>query len=243
MARIPRIFHPEPLQAGSEISLPPGPAQHVAKVLRLGEGAQLIMFDGLGGHYTGSITACDKRSVQVRLGSHCESTTESPLRITLAQGVSRGERMDLTIQKAVELGVSRIVPLDTERSVVRLKGDRLEKKQQHWQGVIQSACEQCGRDVIPELLPSQRLENWLQQEVRGSALLLDPCAAQGIGGLPDSNEVTLLIGPEGGLSRMEIHAAHDAGFHGVRLGPRVLRTETAALAAIAVLQSHWGDIG
>lgn len=241
--RIPRIHHPQPLGEGEIVHLESGAAQHVARVLRLGVGAELILFDGSGGHYLAAIIAVDKRHVEVRLGKQHQTHNTSPLRITLAQGISKGERMDFTIQKAVELGVQRIVALDTERSVVRLKGERLERKHQHWQGIIISACEQSGRDVPPELLPSRGLPCWLRDETEGTRLLLDPYAEQGIAGLTPSTEITLLIGPEGGLSEQERQAAQDAGYQGVRLGPRVLRTETASLAAVAILQSHWGDLG
>lgn len=241
--RIPRIHHPQPLGEGETVQLESGAAQHVARVLRLGVGAELILFDGRGGHYPAQIITVDKRHVEVKLGQQHRTDNTSPLRITLAQGISKGERMDFTIQKAVELGVQRIVPLDTERSVVRLKGERLERKHQHWQGIIISACEQSGRDVLPELLPSRDLNQWLGDEAEGVRLLLDPYAERGISELTPGTEITLLIGPEGGLSEQERQAAQDAGYQGVRLGPRVLRTETAALAAVAILQSHWGDLG
>ena len=243
MSRIPRIYHPERLEANIDLSLESGAAQHVARVLRLGAGAELILFDGHGGHYPAVIVAADKRIVQVQIGSHRESLTESPLEITLAQGISKGERMDLTIQKSVELGVTRIIPLETARSVVRLKGERMDKKQQHWQGIIQSACEQSGRDRLPQLLAAQSLANWLKAPVDGCALMLDPYAEHTISELPSSRAVTLLIGPEGGLSDSERQAAREAGYLGIRLGPRILRTETAALTTIAVLQSRWGDLG
>lgn len=240
--RIPRIFHPEPLVAHSPVTLDDNAARHVARVLRLGIGAELALFDGNGGEYPATIAELDKRRVIVELGDQRNIEVESPLTITLAQGISRGERMDYTIQKAVELGVSRIVPLSTERSVVNLKGDRLEKKHAHWHGVIISACEQCGRNTLPELLQQQSLDEWLARRPHGSGLLLDHRAEASLGSLQIGQQITLLIGPEGGLSEQEQQRASDAGYQGIRLGPRVLRTETAALTALAALQSHWGDL-
>lgn len=241
--RIPRIFHPEPLAAQSRITLDSGAARHVARVLRLGLGAKLTLFDGNGGEYPASIVELDKRQVIVELGELRKVELESPLKITLAQGISKGERMDYTIQKAVELGVSRIAPLSTERSIVNLKGERLEKKLAHWQGVIVSACEQCGRNTLPELLAQQTLDDWLVNESSGEGLLLDHRAEGSLGSLQLGSEITLLIGPEGGLSESERQRAVDHGYQGIRLGPRILRTETAALTALAGLQSRWGDLG
>ncbi len=241
--RIPRIYHPEPLVAHSQIALDDNAARHVARVLRLGPGAELTLFDGNGGEYSATIHELNKRQVIVSLCDRRMIDLESPLRITLAQGISKGDRMDYTIQKAVELGVSRIVPLSTERSVVNLKGERLEKKLTHWQGVIISACEQCGRNTLPELLPQQTLNQWLANKPAGQGLLLDHRAENSLGSLQISGELTLLIGPEGGLSEQERQYAIDSGYQGIRLGPRVLRTETAALTALAGLQSRWGDLG
>jgi 16S rRNA (uracil1498-N3)-methyltransferase len=242
--RIPRIFHPEPLAANSRIALDSNAARHVGRVLRLVAGDELTLFDGLGGEYPAHLVESGKRELWVVCGERRDRNCESPLQLTLAQGVSKGERMDYTIQKAVELGISRIVPVHTERSVVNLKGERLEKRMDHWRGVIISACEQCGRNTLPELLPLTTLNNWLIQPFSGRALLLDHRAATGISGLelPES-ACTLLIGPEGGLSEREHAMAVAAGYLGIRLGPRVLRTETAALTALAAIQSRWGDLG
>lgn len=241
--RIPRIYHPEPLFAHSQVALDDNAARHVARVLRLGPGAELTLFDGNGGEYSATIYEQNKRQVIAKLGDLRKVDLESPLKITLAQGISRGDRMDYTIQKAVELGVSCIVPLSTERSVVNLKGERLEKKLAHWQGVIISACEQCGRNTLPELLPQRTLNEWLASKPAGQGLLLDHRAEASLGSLKISDELTLLIGPEGGLSGQERQHAIDSGYQGIRLGPRVLRTETAALTALAGLQSRWGDLG
>lgn len=240
--RIPRIFHPQPLANQHRVALDENAARHVARVLRLNLGAELTLFDGYGGEYPATIVELGKRLVEVELGTQRASEVESPLQITLAQGISKGERMDYTIQKAVELGVSRIVPLDTERSVVNLKGERQEKKQAHWRGVIISACEQCGRNTLPQLLLQQHLDTWLQSGIDGTGLLLDHRAETSIDSLHVSGAVTLLIGPEGGLSEQERERALEAGYQGLRLGPRVLRTETAALTALAALQSRFGDL-
>lgn len=240
--RVPRIYQTQRLVENSRITLDESAARHVARVLRLGTGAPLRLFDGHGGEYAASIVEAGKREVIVAVGEHTSVEVESPLELTLAQGISRGERMDFTIQKAVELGVQRIVPLQTERSVVNLKGERRDKKLEHWRGVIISACEQCGRNALPELLPMQSLSSWLERPLQGSGLLLDHRAESTVGSLSRPDALTLLIGPEGGLSEGERHEARTAGYAGLRLGPRVLRTETAALAALSALQSRWGDL-
>jgi 16S rRNA (uracil1498-N3)-methyltransferase len=241
--RIPRIFHPYPLQPATQITLDDNAARHVARVLRLGIGAQLRLFDGHGGEYPATIHEAGKREVIVTVGEHQPLDIESPLNITLAQGISKGERMDFTLQKAVELGAKRIVPLNTEHSVVHLKGERRERKLEHWQGIIISACEQCGRNNLPELLPMHSFNAWLEIPQPGLRLLLDHRADTTVGSLEKATDITLLIGPEGGLSECERSKAYDAGYTGLRLGPRVLRTETAALTALAALQSGWGDLG
>lgn len=240
--RIPRIFHSQVLVPNTSIILDDNAGRHVAKVLRLGNGAPLRLFDGQGGEFNALIKEIGKREVIVTVGEHRAIEVESPLIVTLAQGISKGERMDFTIQKAVELGVQRIVPLDTERSVVNLKGERRDKKLDHWRGVIISACEQCGRNTLPELLPMQSLNSWLTTPQAGTGLLLDHRAQGTVTTLEQPTAFTLLIGPEGGLSETERTKAYEAGYTGLCLGPRVLRTETAALTALAVLQSQWGDL-
>ncbi|MCW8919009.1 MAG: 16S rRNA (uracil(1498)-N(3))-methyltransferase [Gammaproteobacteria bacterium] len=242
--RIPRIFHPAALAAHARIALEGNAARHLGRVLRLTVGDELLLFDGTGGEYPAHIVEQEKQGLWVVCGERQERSRESPLQLTLAQGVSKGERMDYTIQKAVELGISRIVPVATERSVVNLKGERLQRRMEHWRGVIISACEQCGRNTLPELLPLNSLGQWLQQPLDGRGLLLDHRATMGSSELELlGNACTLLIGPEGGLSEREQGAARAAGYLGLRLGPRVLRTETAALAALAAIQSRWGDLG
>jgi 16S rRNA (uracil1498-N3)-methyltransferase len=241
--RIPRIFHPAPLTANSRVALEDNAARHVGRVLRLNTGDELILFDGNGGEYQACIIELNKRELWVQCRDRREVSCESPLQLTLAQGISKGERMDYTIQKAVELGISRIVPIDTERSVVNLRGERLNKRMEHWRGVIISACEQCGRNTLPQLLPLVTLQEWLQQPLEGNGLVLDHRASAGISSLAlQGAPCTLLIGPEGGLTEKEQSRALAAGYCGLRLGPRVLRTETAALTALAAIQSRWGDL-
>jgi 16S rRNA (uracil1498-N3)-methyltransferase len=187
----------------------------------------------------------DRNRAEVSVGNYIVRETESPLHVTLAQGVSRGERMDYTIQKAVELGVTRIVPLISERCEVRLEGERLTKRVQHWQAVAASACEQCGRNRVPPVLAPVPLNSWLAEPVHGLRLVLNPLAPATLTSLstPDDRLITLLIGPEGGLSDAEVKRAQQSGFVGIRLGPRILRTETAAVTALSALQMLWGDLG
>ncbi|HSW13675.1 MAG TPA: 16S rRNA (uracil(1498)-N(3))-methyltransferase [Solimonas sp.] len=243
MASTSRIHLPPPLQAGTELPLPEEAFRHLVQVLRLREGETFIAFCGDGAEYEATLTQVAKRSAMLKLGERREPDRESPLRLTLAQCVSKGERMEFTLQKAVELGVNRILPLLSARSVVKLDGERWEKKLEHWRGIVVSACEQSGRTHIPELAAVQPLERWLPAcDESGLRLTLDPLAAHGIGGLPAvTDSATLLIGPEGGLSEVELRTATVAGFTGVRIGPRILRTETAGLAMLAALQSRYGD--
>jgi 16S rRNA (uracil1498-N3)-methyltransferase len=241
--RIPRIHLSQPLAAGAGIELTAAAAGHVTRVLRLKPGDPLVVFNGDGGEYSACIEDAGKGRTVIRVGSFTARETESPLSITLAQAVSRGERMDYTIQKAVELGVRAIIPLVTERTVVQLKGERQEKRRSHWQQVAASACEQCGRNRVPHVDSPVHLSAWLEQfDGQLTGLLLDPDADAGLGRLQAAgSSFALLSGPEGGFSGQEVAAARRAGFVGVRLGPRVLRTETAAVAALASLQVLWGD--
>jgi len=241
--RIPRIHCGQPLRASEHIQLGDEAANHVARVLRLREGAPLILFDGAGGEFAAQVVALGRRNVTVKIAEHHVRESESPLEITLVQAVSRGERMDYTIQKAVELGVTRIVPVLSARSVVSLDEERRGRRMEHWRKIIVGACEQCGRNRLPELLDVRPLAAWLQQPAEGLALVLDHRAEHRLGELGAARAVTLLIGPEGGLTAEEVAAAGAAGYRGLRLGPRVLRTETAAVAALSVLQARWGDLG
>lgn len=243
--RIPRIYLPIPLASGTSAALSGNAANHVVRVLRLKPGAPLILFNGLGGEYEAVLHGIDRNRAEVSVGNYIARETESPLHVTLAQGVSRGERMDYTIQKAVELGVTRIVPLISERCEVRLEGERLTKRVQHWQAVAASACEQCGRNRVPPVLAPVPLNSWLAEPAHGLRLVLNPLAPATLTSLarPDDRPITLLIGPEGGLSDAEVKRAQQSGFVGIRLGPRILRTETAAVTALSALQMLWGDLG
>jgi 16S rRNA (uracil1498-N3)-methyltransferase len=216
----------------------------MVRVLRLGAGADLTLFDGAGGEYAARIASLRKDAVLVDVGAYAAVERESPLAVTLAQGVSRGERMDWVMQKATELGVRRIVPLITQRSVVRLDARQAEKKSQHWRGISIAACEQCGRNRLPELAAPVGLQEFLASEAHadGTRLLLAPAGSVRIGELKSLQNLILLIGPEGGLAPEEGAAAMAQGFVAVRLGPRILRTETAAIAALAALQQAYGDL-
>lgn len=239
-----RIYVDAPLAAGQTLTLPEGAMRHLVQVLRLQAGDEFIAFNGHGGEYTATLTQVGKREAAATLGAHKTVERESALRIVLAQCVSKGERMDYTLQKAVELGVSEIVPVVSERTVVRLDAERWQKKIEHWQGVIVGACEQSGRTRIPALHPVRNYaEHLAQDDASALRLTLDPLAERALGALArPAGAVTLLVGPEGGLSAAEIAQAARAGYTGVRLGPRVLRTETAALVCLSNIQSLWGDL-
>jgi 16S rRNA (uracil1498-N3)-methyltransferase len=243
--RIPRFYLPDLLSVGMTVSLDDNAFAHAVRVLRLKPNAPLILFNGRGGAFAATLTEIGKRNAAAQITAVLPGEVESSLTIALAQGVSRGDNMDYTVQKAVELGVAVIQPLFTERGGVDLSGERLERKVQHWRGVVIGACEQCGRNQLPELREPLSLAGWLERAAEpGLRLLLDPVAESGLRGLePSSALITLLIGPEGGLSPAEISQAQRAGFSGVRLGPRILRTETAGVAALAALQALWGDLG
>ncbi len=239
----PRFYFADVLSAGLTLALPEAAAHHAARVLRLRVGDGLTLFNGQGGEYAAVITAIARNEVQAAVQRHDAVERESPLAVTLVQAISSGERMDLTIQKAVELGVQRIVPVNSERCVVRLKGERAEKRVAHWQQVAIAACEQCGRNRIPEVRMISPLAVWFAAE-HGDALrwALMPGAATALRELPrPQRPVELLVGPEGGLTNAEAEQAARAGYLPVRLGPRVLRTETAAPALLAALQALWGD--
>lgn len=241
--RVTRVFSERPLGANREIALGASAAAHVGRVLRLGVGAELTLFDGNGGEYPATIVECRGTVLRARLGEHRAIERESHLKITLAQGLARGERMDWVLQKATELGVAVLAPLATERSVVKLDARQAEKRRDHWRGVVIAACEQSGRNRLPEVLSLAPFGEWLATARAGVRLLLDPTASSGLHTIGTVPAVTLLIGPEGGLSPDERALALDAGFQPVRMGPRVLRTETAAIAALSALQALRGDSG
>ena len=241
--RIPRIYCAEKLLAKTKIKLNPQASKHILHVLRLKLGSPLILFDGRGGEYSGSIFTIDKQDAIVKIEEFINHETESPLKIHLGQGISRGEKMDYTIQKAVELGIHKITPLFTERCNVKLSGERLQKRLQHWQSIAISACEQCGRNRIPLINEPQHLNTWIAQTHFGINLLLSHRAKKIITDLPSKiTAVTILIGPEGGLSESEIQIAEQHNFIPICFGPRIMCTETAALAAISILQFYCGDM-
>jgi 16S rRNA (uracil1498-N3)-methyltransferase len=239
--RLTRVYVEAALTGGTRGLVSGNAANHIVRVLRLGVGDALTLFDGRGGEYAARIEALKKDAVEVAVGEHVAVERESPLAITLAQGVSRGERMDWVMQKATELGVQRIVPLITKRSVVRLDPGQAQKKLQHWRGIIIASCEQCGRNRLPELAAPRDLQEFLSSDAETAALrlLLSPRGTLRIAAINPTSTLTVLIGPEGGLAPEEAEAALAQGFLGVQLGPRILRTETAAIAA---LQQAIGDL-
>lgn len=238
--RISRLFCPQSLQSGVELVIEGQAAHYLGKVLRLGPGAQLVLFNGDGSEFACTLTHVDRKSCTVMPGAQAWPAVESALHTVLGLGISRGERMDYAIQKATELGVNVIAPLFTEHCEVRLNDERREKRQEHWQQVAISACEQSGRVRVPQVLAPQNLATWVRSAPAELCLVFDHEQAEAPGGNKPEGGVALLIGPEGGLAPAEIKLALDAGFKGIALGKRVLRTETAPVAALAVLQYLWG---
>ena len=242
--RLTRCYLDQPLDVGTTVILPESAAQHLIRVLRLREGDACVLFNGDGHDHDARIVAIGKRETQAEITARRRIDNESPLRITLLQGIARGEKMDWIVQKATELGVSRILPVASERSDVRLDEARAHKRHAHWQEIAISACEQSGRAVLPELLPTQPLAS-ATRRCDGTGFILDPASAASIKSVAStlSTASTLAIGPEGGWSPRDLEQLREAGFCGLRLGPRVLRTETAGIAAIAALQALAGDLG
>lgn len=241
--RISRLYVNAPLSEGETLRLEEESAHYLRTVLRLKKGFQLTVFNGDGHEYAALVTVASREGVWLAIGEGCLRDTESPLYTHLGLGISRGERMDFALQKAVELGVSRITPLLTEHCVVRLDEDKKGNRLHHWQRVIRSACEQSGRNRLPTLDEPLTLDDWLVQPY-GVRLFLDPQGTISLNCLtPPEDRVTLLSGPEGGFSDRERNRARHAGFTPIRLGPRILRTETAVLAALAAVQTLWGDWG
>jgi 16S rRNA (uracil1498-N3)-methyltransferase len=245
--RNPRIFQPLNLQDGQVIPLNNDGFGHVVRVLRFSVGDALTLFNGDGKDYSAELVEVSKKHAAVKILSTQENHSESNLNIHLGQGISRGERMDFTLQKSVELGVTEITPLFTERCGVKLNKERLDKKQEQWQKIVTSACEQSGRSVVPKVNAPIDLNQWLTQPTNELKLNLHPRAKHSIMSLPVSDDFQqqnfrLLIGPEGGLSEAEIEQTLSANFQEVLLGPRVLRTETAALTTITALQCRFGDL-
>lgn len=240
--RLSRIFTTQQLQHGALVVLEDEVAHYIGKVLRLRPGERVALFNGRDGEHLAQLTQVDKRTVTVQLLEVRACHADPQLRIHLGLGLSRGERMDYAVQKATEAGVSTITPLLTERCEVKLKGDRVDNRLQHLERIAISACEQSGRCAVPAVEPPVTLQSWLALPREGACFVLDHRGACGMTALTAPTDVTLLIGPEGGLSEAEVQAACAVGFQSVRLGPRVLRTETAPVIAIAMAQFLWGDL-
>ncbi|RPA46351.1 16S rRNA (uracil(1498)-N(3))-methyltransferase [Shewanella vesiculosa] len=245
--RVPRIFQPQDnLQQGQTLQLDEDGVAHIGRVLRMGMGDHISLFNGDGNDYLAEIIETSKKSITVTLLSCEKNYSESPLNLHLGQVISRGDRMEFTVQKSVELGVTTITPLFSDRCGVKLSGERLEKKLQQWQKIVVSACEQSGRSIVPIVRPAMTLAQWCAEPTEALKLNLHPRASHGINGLQldgQHQRVRLLIGPEGGLSDEEIAMTETQHFTDILLGPRVLRTETASLTAITALQVKFGDIG
>jgi len=240
--RLSRFYIDQPLAEGTDILLDERNSHYLLRVLRLKPGDALILFNGDGYEYNAILEQSTKKQATVELRNRQSPQRESPLHIEIGQSVARGERMDFVLQKSVELGVNRITPLWTQRSQVRLDDKRLEKRLTHWHGVVHSACEQSGRVRVPSLETPLDLNTWLATPNDGLNLVLSPHVGMALKDLKPATHVRVLIGPEGGLDDNEINAAEANGFQTVSLGPRVLRTETAALATLAALQTLWGDL-
>lgn len=242
---MPRFYCPAPLVAGASVDLPTAVAHHL-HVIRLQPGAPLTLFDGTGGQYHASLLDLSKKHASARIDAFEAVEAEAPYAVTLAQGLPEGSKMDWIVEKAVELGAVAIQPLAAQRSVVRLSGERADKRQAHWQGVIVSASEQCGRNRLVQLHALAETRSWLGQPAgAGQRILLSPRADASLAEwarTTPQREVTLLVGPEGGFSPEEEQAALSAGALALSMGPRVLRTETAGLAALALLAGAWGGI-
>ncbi len=237
--RIPRLFIEQTLRVGENIMLPKDTRQYVERVLRLKAAHPLILFNGQGGQYSAALAEGGRAQI---LGFD-DTEHESPLSIHLVQGISKGERMDVTLQKATELGATRITPVGCERSVVRLDEERAERRRERWQQIVRSACEQCGRNRVPEVDEPQTLKQFFSThgDTDVTRIILAPDATHSLQHIPPPRALCVLVGPEGGLSTEEIEQAKAHGFIAVRLGQRILRTETAGLAVLAAAQTLWGD--
>jgi len=239
--RVSRLFTPMHLASGKQIELDDENAHYLRTVLRLKKDAEIILFNGSGGEYLCTVAEVSRKTVQIVINKWLDRSVESPLLITLGLGISRGDRMDFSVQKAVELGVNYITPLLTERCVVQFKGEKKPQRLLHWQKIVQHATEQSGRTTLPELTDIEYLQQWVSKQ-KGLKVFLDPYAELTLTDInPIDMQVTLLTGPEGGFSDQEREVAKVAGFIPVRLGNRILRTETASLAALAAVQMLWGD--
>jgi 16S rRNA (uracil1498-N3)-methyltransferase len=241
----PRFFVPlelSPVMAGTTIELPEAAAHHATRVLRLSVGDGLTLFTGAGGEYAATLVGADRRGATARIDTFVPVERESSLAVTLAQGVAANDAMDYAIRKAVELGVMAIQPLVTERSAPLPVGDRGDKRLAHWRQIVVAACEQCGRNRVPGVAPARSIGEWLAAWA-GPGVVLTP---DGMISLPavaaPAGPLALLVGPEGGWATREVAAATACGFTKLRLGPRILRTETAGIAALAIMQAAWGDL-
>jgi 16S rRNA (uracil1498-N3)-methyltransferase len=242
--RLTRVHVTEDLRGGKRIAVEGAAANHITRVLRLRAGEPLTLFNGNGAEYAATILELHRDAVVVEVGQEQAVSRESALPLTLAQGISRGERMDWILQKATELGVARIVPIVTDRTEVKLDAERAERRVAHWEAVVASACEQCGRTRLPDVSEPMKLGDWAASldETAGLRLALDPQSDLSARELPACERATLAVGPEGGLSDHDLATLEQAGFRGLRLGPRILRTETAGLAALAMMQALLGDL-
>ncbi|MCF6281337.1 MAG: 16S rRNA (uracil(1498)-N(3))-methyltransferase [Candidatus Polarisedimenticolaceae bacterium] len=237
-----RIYTPLPLEQASLVMLDSIAAHHLATVLRKKPGFLFHLFNGSGAEFSAKILRIEKRGVEVEVIEHLHTETVTKLRLHLLIALSKGERMDFALQKAVELGVNSITPIISERTVVRLSAERLERKMDHWRKIIIAACEQSGRSLIPALMPIQSVDQTITSPPSGLSILLDHRSEQSLSQLDRPlGDLNLIVGPEGGLSANERQGLIGAGFSGIHLGPRVLRTETAPLAALAAIQTLWGD--
>jgi 16S rRNA (uracil1498-N3)-methyltransferase len=240
--RVSRLYVSTPLNVGGRIVLDDDNAHYVRNVLRLKAEQTLMLFNGQGGEYLGELLEVSRKHVSIAIKQHQARDVESPLQVTLGLGISRGDRMDWAVQKAVELGVSCLTPLITERCVIKFSDDKKQQRWQHWQHIVQHAAEQTGRTHLPRLGDVDALPNWLIEQ-QGLKIFLDPYAEHSLSDLqPQTQSVTLLSGPEGGFADLERDMAKAAGFIPVRMGPRILRTETAVLAALTAVQTLWGDL-
>ena len=239
--RNPRIYSDQPLQAGLTVDLAENAANHVGRVLRMRVGDPLVLFNGQGSAFQGKVAAVSKKQVQVELEQVLTGDAQSPLVVELGQTLSRGERMDYAIQKATEMGVTSITPLFSERCEVKLNAERQEKQRRRLQQIAISACEQCGRNIVPVISPPMHLQDWLESRETELNFVLHHRTEKKLDGYKKPASVSLLIGPEGGLTAEEITRAEAKEFKPLALGPRVLRTETAPVAAISLMQFLWGD--
>ena len=243
--RVPRLYHPDELTVGTEITLSADAFQHSVRALRMASGDAVILFNGDGFDYRAQLTEVSKRTAQAQLLEQRENPSESPVAVHLGQVISRGDRMDFALQKSVELGVTEITPLFSERCGVKLAGERLDKKIKQWQKVVVSACEQSGRSVVPRVNDACDVARFVEHSDAALRLTLDPCASIPLRQLTDNTAVehlALIIGPEGGFTDDEVANANHFGFKPIRVGPRILRTETAALTALSVIQYELGDL-